>query len=999
MATGDMESASPAVAERRVDPDAWDDAVAAVGPAQIVVGGPGTGKTEFLVRRTLHLIEHEGVDPTGILLLSFGRRGVADLRDRVRAGLGASVSHIDVATFHAFAARVLELLSHRRGWATAPEVLTGPEQVALVQRLLRTEDPQRWSPAFRSVLGTTTFAREVTDFILRTREELLNGEQLADRAASRSDWRGLPRFIARYDATLRELHRTDYGTLLAEAVWALEEVGGAHAPFAMNHVLVDEFQDTTHAQARLLRAVGLGGASLTAAADPYQSIYSFRGAALENVARFPAEFGGTHGPAERLVLTTSFRTPEAILESAVRVTGGGLPGAAGPVTPAPGAGRVDVHQFNQETEEAEWIASEVVRLHLDEGIPYRSIGVFVRSKRRFLRNLSRALERRSVPHDTPDSRLADHPAVRFLLDAVVAATGTDGPSETTRAVRRLLLGAVYRAPLGVVRSLEREALSEPGSWPAVLAQSEHFAALGALLADPAWAHSIPAQDGFWHVWSELPDLAAIVADPARADERAAWSSLAQVLSRWNERNPAATLDDYRRLSEQEDFEAQPLLSYRPPEEDRLILTTLHQSKGLECDVVFIADAVEGVFPDLRTRDSLLGVRHLLPHVPTGTAEYRAFRLQEERRLAYTAMTRARRRVVWTATATGFEEGRGIPSRFLALVAGTPTVAEAVTRPAPRTHPVTPLEAEAELRRRLTDPGAGAPERLAALKVLTAPSAVLRSPDAFAGVRARGPDSGLIPPDVQMSPSQAEAYAACPRRYAVERWLRVGDETTVYAEFGTLIHRVLELTEAEAHQQGESRGDLDRALAILDQEFEPGVFGGDPYAEAWRRRGIDGLQRLYAMWPSRGAVVDLERYLTLDIGGVRWRGYADRVEADELGLKVVDYKTTKNPPTKADVESSLQLGFYVLALAADRELAHHGPPHAAEMWFPLKDQKRSLATRAFDMTNLEVVHERLREVSEKIAAENWEPTPNDRCDRCRVRELCPAWPQGKEGFTS
>ena len=90
---------------------------------------------------------------------------------------------------------------------------------------------------------------------------------------------------------------------------------------------------------------------------------------------------------------------------------------------------------------------------------------------------------------------------------------------------------------------------------------------------------------------------------------------------------------------------------------------------------------------------------------------------------------------------------------------------------------------------------------------------------------------------------------------------------------------------------------------------------------------------------------------------------------------------------------------MLALAADDELAHHGPPHAAEMWFPLKDQKRSLATRAFDMTNLEVVHERLQEVSEKIAAENWEPTPNDRCDRCRVRELCPAWPQGKEGFTS
>ena len=473
-----------------------------------------------------------------------------------------------------------------------------------------------------------------------------------------------------------------------------------------------------------------------------------------------------------------------------------------------------------------------------------------------------------------------------------------------------------------------------------------------------------------------------------------------MLGRWNERNPHATLDEYRRLSEEEDFEAQPLLSYRPSEEDRLLLTTLHQSKGLECDVVFIADAVEGVFPDLRTRDSLLGVRHLLPHLPSDTAAYRAFRLQEERRLAYTAMTRARRRVVWTATSTGFEEGRGIPSRFLALVAGTATVAEAVSRPAPRRNPVTPLEAEADLRRRLTDPAAGAPERLAALAMLVdTVGGVLRSPDAFAGVRERGPDTGLVPEDVELSPSQAEAYAKCPRSYAIERWLKVGDESSVYAEFGTLIHHVLELNEREAHTRGDAHGDVERAIELLEEAFDPGMFGGPPYADAWLERGIAGLERLYAKWPSRGVIADLERYLTLDIGGVRWRGYADRIEVDPLGLKVVDYKTTKNPPSKADVAASLQLGFYLLALADDPEMAPLGPPRAAEMWFPLKEVARTLTTREFDMANLDAVRDRLAEVSLAIRAEDWTPTPHDRCDRCRVRQLCPAWPQGNEAYVS
>jgi superfamily I DNA/RNA helicase len=993
-----MSGVGARIPERRITPDEWPDAIADIPHAQIVVGGPGTGKTEFLVRRVLHLIDTEAVAPDRILLLSFGRRGVADLRSRIRRAVHRSVGRIDVATFHGFAARIVEAASHRRGWRNPPEVLTGPEQVDLVQELLASEPPSNWSPAVRPLLTSTTFAGEVTDFILRAREQLLTGDDLARRAEARHDWRGLPRFLTRYDAHLRELRRVDYGTLLAEAVWALEEGAVDDVRGGLSHVLVDEYQDTTHAQSRLLRAAGAGRARLTAAADPYQSIYSFRGAALDNVASFPADFASDAEPGRRLVLTTSFRTPAEILQSAVRVTGGDLPGAAGPVVAAPGRGRVDVHRFDQEAEEAEWIASEVHRIHLEERIPYRSIGVFVRSKRRFLPELSRALERRSIPHDLPNGRLADHPAVRFVLDAVLAAAGTEGPTETTRAVRRLLLGAVYRTPLGRVRALERASLATDGGWAGVLRRIDHLAPLGRLLADPAWARSRPAEEGFWQLWSTLPELAEVAADADRRHERAAWSSLSQVLTRWNERNPSATLDDYRRLTEAEDFEAQPLLSYRVPDEDRLVLTTLHQSKGLECEVVFIADAVEGVFPDLRGRDSLLGVRHLLPHLPTDTAEYRAFRLQEERRLAYTAMTRARRRVVWTATATGFEEGRGIPSRFLALVAGTATVAHAVSRPEPRPHPVTPLEAEADLRRRLTDASRGAPERLASLTALTDRTRhTLRSPDTFAGVRERGPDSGLLPDQLRLSPSQAEAYAACPRRYAVERWLRVGDETSLYAEFGMLIHRVLELNEREAHLAGEPRGDLDRALEILDDVFDPGLFGGPPYADAWHARGADGLQRLYTMWPSQGVAAALEHHLALEIDGVTWHGVADRVEVDGPGLKVIDYKTTKHPPPQPDAAISLQLGFYVLALAADDRLRVHGPPHGAEMWFPLKVQKRSLATRHFDMDHLGAVHDRLKEISRRILAEDWTPTPNDSCDRCRVQTSCPAWPEGREGF--
>ena len=989
-------------AEWRVEPADWEVAVGRADGPQIVVGGPGTGKTEFLVRRAVHLLGETGLPPDQLLVLSFGRRGVADVRDRIRTALDSSTSTIDVATFHSFAARLLETFSAVRGWAEAPQVLTGPEQVALIQELLATENPKWWSPAFRELLGSTTFAREVTDFVLRTRELLLEGDALAERAVGRADWKGISSFVARYDLELRRRARIDYGTLLAEAVWAMDDPDvAAHIAERFRYVLVDEYQDTTVAQSHLLARLTPVERNLTVAADPYQSIYSFRGATLDNVANFPTDFPSEDGtPAQRLILTTSFRTPAAVLEAAVRVTSHELPGAAGPVIPAPGGGRVDVHSFDQETEEAEWIAAETLRLHLEEGIPYRRIGVFVRSKRRFLPDLSRALHRRRIPHDTPDSRLTDHPAVRFVMDAVIAATNDDDRDETARSVRRVLLGPLFGIPLGLLREVDRYRVTNTTTWSAAIrALVPDGAPLADLLADASWATDRPARDAFWALWSRLPQIVPVVSDPARHEERAAWSSFAQVLHRWNERNPSATLDDYRRLADEEEFEARPLLSYDDPDDDRLALTTLHQCKGLEFDTVFIADAVEGVFPDLRSRDSLLGVRHLLTHLPAGNAEYLAFRLQEERRLAYTAMTRAQRRVVWTSTATGFEEGRGIPSRFLALVAGTDTVAAATTKPARRTTPVTPQEAEAAVRRMLVDPEEGTPLRLAALKMLASGTDHgLRSATTLAGVKRRGPDTGIIGDTVRLSPSQATAYEDCPRRYALERGLKVGNETSVYADFGLLIHEVLEVAERAARERDESHSDAAEAIGVLRDVFEPAVFGGGAFAAAWYERAESTLTHLYAHWPTRGNVIDLERQLILDIKGVSWIGYADRIESDGLGLKIVDYKTTRNPPSKNDVAASLQLGYYVLAAAADPELAEYGTPESAEMWFPAKTAK-SVITRTFDMETLADVEARLVAIAEAIRSEEWPAQPSASCERCRVRTVCPAWPEGREAFQS
>jgi ATP-dependent exoDNAse (exonuclease V) beta subunit len=704
-------------------------------------------------------------------------------------------------------------------------------------------------------------------------------------------------------------------------------------------------------------------------------------------------------PAERIILTTSFRVPEAILTSAVRITAHELPGAAGKVEPAPGGGSVEIYRFEQQVEEAEWIASEIHHLKLEQHTPFSRLAVFTRSKARFLIPLSRALDRRGIPHDRPDTRLAEQPIVRFVFDLVAAATRVDGQGETDRAMRRVLLWPMFETLPARLAELDRDRIRLGRPWTdAVRAGIRDGSPLADLLADPAWADAEAASIGLWTLWSTLPQISALATDSLRDRDRAAWSSFAQVLERWNERNPRGTLLDYRSYSDAEDFEASPLLSYQSDEGDRVTVATLHQAKGLDFDVVFIADAVEGTFPDLRTRDSLLGTRHLQSHLPSDTAGYLAFRLQEERRLAYTAMTRATRRVVWTATDSGFDVDGGSPSRFLPLVAGVATTAEAVTDLQAPHRPVTIGQAEAKLRRVAADPAAGPTERLAAIETLARGTDLgLRSPDRFAGTMSSGLDTGIVQRPLRLSPSQADAYETCPRRYVLERKLRIGGESSTYMDFGNLIHSVLERVESAAAERGDHHGTIEEALAALDDLLVPGTFGAGAFDDAWRNRAVTALENMYSLWPSQGAPIGSETNLEIERGTTRWIGRADRIENRDGTVAVVDYKTG-SPVTAEEASTSMQLGFYVIAARENPDITAHGAPAAAEMWFPMHPLKHSIATRSLDVGRLEEIEDRMAAVAESIAAEDWTPTPGPHCERCPVQIACPAVPAGKEAFT-
>jgi superfamily I DNA/RNA helicase len=957
------------------------------GRPQIVVGGPGTGKTQFLAERIAWAITEGSVDPSRIVVLAFSRRGVDDMTERVTDLVGPVGNRVTIATYHSVAMAIVETRFGGLGWTRSPTVLTAAEQEQYAAQVLAVEDRTSWPAGYGTLLNSPVMAAEVTDFLLRCHEQLLTSDDLA--AMDDERFKAMAGFMVRYNDRLISDSRTDYGRILTEAVTALRRWPDLAEPYEL--VVADEYQDTSPAQAEMTFLLAGGTPNLVVAADPYQSIYSFRGTDINNVFAFPQTALDRLGTcAERIVLSTSFRVPVEILDAAVSVTGRALPGGAGKVASTRSGGVVESHVFPTVGDESEWIASDIERVHLLDGVPLERIAVFMRSRTAFGNELATAFERRAIPHSFSESRLTDEPIVRFVHDLVVASTSDD--DDANGAMRRVLTSPYVALTYGAVNELAR--LVDGGaSWADIVkANAPGGAELAALLDDTSWALEMNASRGLWRVWSTLPHLVPVALDDANLADRKAWSAFNQVLVRLAERSPGATLRDHASLVSGSDFEADPLYSFADETGGGVSIGSLHDAKGTEYDVVYVANAVEGALPDLRTRDSLLGTRLLSPHLPTDAKAYVAFRLDEERRLAYTATTRATSRVVWSATASNDPSVGSQPSRFLPLIA-TPT------RPPVHPDPLTSRSFEAALRRTARDPLKPLVQRLGAIDVLARGAELgLADPMTRFGARERGTDGSITPETIRLSPSQADMYAKCPRRYAVERFLITRSETTDPMRFGNLIHLVLEHAESAATEEGRERSTYREAIGYLDAAWDEHGFGDDAVGRSWKGRAEQTLDNLYSKWPASGTPVAFEMALTLDIGGVDWLGRADRIEQRGMELFVVDYKTSATPASVTDAKSSIQLGFYVLAAMNDSELCDLGTFAGAEFWYPRKDPlKTSIVTRHFSMACIDEVGERLEDITASIIEEDFAPAVGPHCDTCDVALVCPARDEGQEAF--
>ncbi len=931
----------------------------------LVTGGFGTGKTAVLRERFARLIE-TGADPERVALVV----GSGRARDRARAALldrlGIALPRLTVVTVQGLAFHVVGERYERLGYEAPPRVLSASEQRDRVRELLEDEDAARW-PVYGGLLPLRGFADELRQFVIRAQEALLPPDEIERRATERglAGWLELAAFLRHYLAVLDASKEVDFAGLVEQAAAA---AGGDDRPF--DHVIVDDYQDTTFGAERLLAE--LRPESLVVAGDLGAHLFSFQGT--------------TDVPLRRFVESHPAAEVEVELDT--------------PHRPRPA--RIEAWRAAHVSEQHAAVAREVRRVHVEEHVPWRDIAIVARRQGSHEAGVLRALDDAHIPRAISERgtyRLAA--ATRpFLLALRWAVAGPEERDALAEPVLTSELGGLSPASgtslLRLVRAHglpAREALARHD----LVAPEEAagIAELGAVLAEAEHRKDsvLRAFEALWHGLSYARELVRRTESDhhARSDLDAVLQLSRAVSEAGSSPDPSVEAFILRLGSEDTDE----LAAGVEAAEDAVHVLTAHAAAGRGFDTVVVVDALEGDFPSLSRPEPMFDLGAL-----DGTSrrsEINRLRLADERRLFAMVCSRARRRVLFTATDPhGDRSGVTLRSRFVEELDVEWTDAPST----PFVEPVSVAEAAAAWRRVLADPKAPAHERLSSLDGLLA----LGDDPARWWFQREWTDLEAEPREkLYLSFSRLGTLENCELQYVLSSELGLDPGGGYQAWVGRLVHQIIEDCE-----HGEVERTREAFEHVLDERWEPARFPSLAISEAER---ANAKRVLIPNWFVRYAdppATATEQTFEFEFEGAAIRGKIDRIGPGPDGAtRITDYKTGRsdNAPRASE---SLQLGIYYLAVDGTDDLAEHRPVGAVELaYLGGKKKDSSLDVQEWPISRDEEeeyktrMRERIGTLVERIHAldrdRRYVASTAASCFFCRFQPLCTRYPQGGAVF--
>ena len=626
--------------------DAQRAAVSHPGGPLLVVAGAGSGKTRVLTRRVAWLIAARGAHPGSILAITFTNKAAAEMRERVAELVGPRARMMWVSTFHSACVRILRREATKLGFTSTFTIYDTADQRRLMTQVCRDMDldPKRVNP------------RAVLNWISNLKNELVDHEAAAGKAVNPTEELYADAYTT-YQARLRAANAMDFDDLIMNTVHLLQGWPDVAETYRrrFRHILVDEYQDTNHAQYQLIRELTDPDSDLLVVGDSDQSIYAFRGANIRNILEFEDDFPN----ASTILLEQNYRSTQTILTAANAVISRNAGRKDKQLWSAEGDGEKIVgYVGDDERDEAQFIAEEIDKLGDAGDAAAKDVAIFYRTNAQS-RVFEEVFIRVGLPYRVVGGvRFYERKEIKDALAYVRVLVNSRDAVSLRRILNEPKRGIGDRAEAAIQRLADRHEIS---FWEALTRANE---------ADDLATRSLNAIQSFAQTMSELIVMAESGA-PADAVLEAALTRSGYLSAMEQSTDPqdetrvenlaelvavarefvvgASTIDDAADAEAAADAAADlapgSLAAFLeqvalvadadqiPDEGDGVVtLMTLHTAKGLEFPVVFLTGLEDGVFPHMRSL--------------ADNAE-----LEEERRLAYVGITRARTRLYVTRAQT------------------------------------------------------------------------------------------------------------------------------------------------------------------------------------------------------------------------------------------------------------------------------------------------------------------------------------------------------------
>jgi DNA helicase-2/ATP-dependent DNA helicase PcrA len=943
----------------------------------LVVAGAGTGKTTVLIRRIAHLVREGHARADEILALTYTENAAREVLQRAQYELrGTKAEGLQVRTFHAYCNELLQ----RRGRGFG--VLVDEDLWVFLRRNIR----ELRLNHFVRAADVSKFLKDLTEFMRRCQDELVGPEQYADHvrriergelplprvskskdADELSDEEALGRcrelaFV--FEAVERMLRERNLGTfghmiLRANELLAQDAALLKDESCRARFILADEFQDANFAQIKVLeKLAGTGklageGAHATqrnifAVGDPDQGIYRFRGASSGAFELFQKHF-----PESKLVVLAKNRrsttpvlkcahaliseNPEfALPAGSTQYRRSPLISARDEAQPpgAPAGSPVEAVCVTGSFMEATDLVAVLQERKKRSRCDWKDIGILYRSHWH-REEVAAELARNQIPFSIERLDVMDTPEVRDLLACAGTVVSANDSASMFR-VAALRQFAVNPEELrSAMKTLPRDG---GGTMASVLPQAKGG---DEVLRTVAQAKTEVADKKIYAALLALERVFRLRRSPAT-------EALLQFANKWQE-SPITESGTPGEFLEYLDYFREaggviPLAS--SDEENSVKLMTAHSAKGLEFDHVFILRAVSNSFPSAY-HEPLIEIPAELRHSSlVGNWDEKEVHKQEERRLFYVAMTRARD----TLTIYGpFGKGKTdkSPPGYLREL-------------------IKHRELKYWLRERIcrefqTDIFGAAQARLSRV------GEWIEMP----------PASDLA---ATLSASSIQRYEICPLQFKLEREWRIPSEVSAALQYGASMHRVL-LTYYQSVQLGRPKSEAE-LIEQLRLDLAEAGFADRYQHELYEKKGTEELREFLAgLYPSQPEVLHTEEPFSLKIGATTLGGRVDRIDRGSSDTVVItDYKTGR-PRSQEDADESLQLSIY--ALAACEKWGYH--PEQL-VFHNLEGNTRVSTVRS--QAEIEVAKGKVEEIAEKITAGKFEAKPGMQCVWCAYRVLCP-----------